>query len=455
MSATKTRPSARSDAAPTPVAKGGLANASLPESVAVLLTGVVPALARGLFSPRPGAMRLLTAINSDRRAITVLKKVRRKHAGQGVRLLGGRIVVLWGAEAIGEVLDHSAEIYASDGGAKAKGMSHFQPDALTLSRGEEWEDRRRFTEAVLATEQRIHPFARRFLRVVAEEIDALSLGSRLTYRDWERAFDRITLRVVFGDDARDDQHITELLEKLMGESNRLVGLKRSDEYYELYRELERHVAKPGNESLVACFAEAPHSDRTRMTQQIPHWMFALRDTLAANCFRALAAIVSDSQVERRVRDELSGADLRDPQAIDRMRYLEGVLHEAMRLWPTTPLLARETTNQTELAGERLDEGVQVMMLNVFNHRAPAGVDEPGRIKPERWEHGEKDYRFNHLSNGTQDCPGGPLVLLLGKAAIAQTLNARSVKLRSPKLGGGGELPEMLDFFRIELALERS
>ncbi len=58
-----------------------------------------------------------------------------------------------------------------------------------------------------------------------------------------------------------------------------------------------------------------------------------------------------------------------------MRYLEGCLQEAMRLWPTTPLLARETTRDTTLAGEKLKEGTQVMLLNVFNHRDPDHVED--------------------------------------------------------------------------------
>src|SRR5256885_14382220 len=95
-------------------------------------------------------MRWLTAVKADRRAARMMSAMRRKHGGQGVRLLGGRMVVLWGVDAIREVLDRSAEVYAGDSGAKGKGMSHFQPDALTLSRGEEWPDRRAFNEAVVA-----------------------------------------------------------------------------------------------------------------------------------------------------------------------------------------------------------------------------------------------------------------------------------------------------------------
>src|SRR3954464_14600536 len=127
----------------------GLPDGSLTDSLRFVATGLLPALARGLFSPRPRAMKWLTRLNTDGRAIKVLDSIRAKHGGEGVRLLRGKMTVLWGESAIREVLDNSATAYASDAGAKKKGMSHFQPDALTLSRGDEWRDRRKFNEAVL------------------------------------------------------------------------------------------------------------------------------------------------------------------------------------------------------------------------------------------------------------------------------------------------------------------
>jgi cytochrome P450 len=432
---------------------GGLASAALPEVLAIVATGVLPALVRGLFSPRRSAMKLLSSIDADGRAVGVLTHARRRHDGQGIKLLGGRLVVLWGEGAIKEVLDGSAEAYVGDSGAKAKGMAHFQPDALTLSRGDDWRDRRRFNEAVLATPERLHPYAARFLSVVAGEIERLGVSRTLAWEDWEQLFDRVTLRVIFGDEARDDQELTARLEKLMGEANRLVALSRSDDYFELYGRLERYLREPGPESLVAQIAQAPQTDRTRIVQQIPHWMFAMRDTLGANAFRALAAIVSDPAVLDRVQAELTGVDLSDPAAVDGLGYLEGCLQEAMRLWPTTPLLARETTREVTLAGEPLDTGTQVMLLNAFNHRDPDHVEAADRLKPERWKDHGRDYRFNHLSNGSQDCPGGPLVLLLGKAVLAGTLERYSLTLEHPRLDAKGPLPHMLDFYETRFMAE--
>ena len=431
-----------------------LPKASLGESVRFVAAGLLPTLVRGLFSPRRGAMKALTRIDADARAVAVLKAIRAKHGGQGAQILGGRIVTLWGPDAVQEVLDQSADVYDSGAGAKGKGMGHFQPDALTVSHGDEWKDRRAFNESVLATSADVHPFADRFVRVVAAEAERLPDRDSLTWDEWETMFDRVTLRVIFGDSAADDQELTELLEGLMGQANRLVGLSPNGDYHEFYGKLERHLRDPEPDSLIARFADAPQTDTTRVVHQIPHWMFAMRDTLGANSYRALALAVADASVLARVHDEVDAADLTSGAGVMGMTYLEGLLQEAMRLWPTVPLIARETTRDTELAGAQVAEGTQVMILNTFNHRDDEQIPDANRLKPDRWQNGAKgDPRFNHLSGGTQYCPGGGLVSLIGKAAIAQTLVLFDLSLVRPKLDPSGDLPHMLDFYDIEFTVE--
>jgi len=384
-----------------------LADASLSESVRFVATGLVPSVARGLFTPRPRAMKLLTRLNTDRRAIRFLDGIRSKYGGEGVRFMGGKLTVLWGEDAIREVLDNSATEYGSDAGAKKKGMAHFQPDALTLSRGDAWRDRREFNEHVLATGDEEHPQAARIRDVIDDEVTRMRIGPELVWADWEKLFTHVTLRVIFGNSARTDYELVEVLEKLMREANRVAGLKTGDDYYALYGHIDRHLANPDPYSLVARIADAPQSDRTRVAQQIPHWIFAMRDTLGANTYRALALAVAMGE------DDLAG-----------------LLREAMRLWPTTPLIARE----------KVDDGSQVMILNVFNHRDPQAPDF-NEVKPDR----ESSYRFNHLSNGTQDCPGGPLVMLIGTAVLERVLAEYDLRYVGPSLEPP---PVMLDFFQL-------
>ena len=160
------------------------------------------------------------------------------------------------------VLEGSPEPFAADPDAKRRGMEHFQPTALTISRDGAWEERRRFNEAVLDTGRPAHRLAKRFATVIAQEGAALITEIETDgdgYLDWD-AFNlcvrRIASRAVLGDDARDDGRVFELLSKLMEEANGLP--KERSEYYEPFRKrIEGYVDDPEPESLVGLFAEAP------------------------------------------------------------------------------------------------------------------------------------------------------------------------------------------------------
>ena len=113
--------------------------------------------------------------------------------------------------------------FASDPEAKRKGMAAFQPDALTLSRGDLWRNRRAFAEHVLATGKPLHPLAPAFVRAVDDAATAIARREAFDFTDLNLAFQRITRRVVFGDEATDDVRITDLLGDLMAAANKTPG----------------------------------------------------------------------------------------------------------------------------------------------------------------------------------------------------------------------------------------
>jgi cytochrome P450 len=198
-------------------------------------------------------------------------------------------------------------------------------------------------------------------------------------------------------------------------------------------------AEPG--SLVARFAEAPKDARTKPAGQLPHWLFATQDTLAINCFRALAVIAAHPDARVRARED---AD-----------YRGACLQEAMRLWPTTPLLAREAAREIRWDGETLPKGTQVLISNTFMHRDPETHSAADRFTPEAWLSGDyaSDWSFNHLSHGPQGCPGAALALAIGKAALAEAL-AGDPELAEPRLDPAKPLPHMLDFHAIRFTLRQ-
>jgi cytochrome P450 len=424
---------------------GELPRASLRENAQLNALVFVPNVVQGLFRRRRRAVRAATAADVDRWAVRLLRGLRRRY-GSPVWVRMGPAPALLALEVrdVRRVLTQSPDPFASDPETKRKGMRHFQPDAVTISRGADWENRRRFNEAVLATEEDARPIAARAAAVATDEIGRLrtriGAGGELRWGAWAEAFERTARRVILGDGAADDAEVSELLAKLMEEANSPPDAE-SESFRPFMERLEAYVRAAEPESLVARFGAAPADDRTRPAGQIPHWMFATKDTLAINCFRALAAIAAhpDARVRAREDEEYRGA----------------CLQEAMRLWPTTPMLARELVREITWNGETVAKRTQVLISNTLMHRDTEAHPQANRFTPEAWVGGDyaSDWSFNHLSHGPQGCPGAALALAIGRSALADAL-AGDPELVSPRLDPANPLPHMLDFYAIRLRLRR-
>jgi cytochrome P450 len=432
---------------------GEPASASLLENARFNALVVVPNALQGIFRRRRAAVAVATRADVDGRAVGLLRGMRRSYGGGPVwvRVISDRALLLLSRADVVRVLEGSPHPFAADPEAKRKGMSHFQPHALTISRGDEWRSRRRFTEAVLDTGRSHHRLEERFARVCREETDAVIAATavhagRLDWDGWQGGFQRLVRRVVLGDRARDDEAVTGLLAEMMSAANSLPG-EPSERLGELEAKLEGYLAEPEEGSLCALVAEAPQDAQTDPAGQLPHWLFASHDTLAINCFRALALIASHPrQRERAVAESVAGAEL---------GYLGACLQEAMRLWPTTPMLSRETLDDVAWDGTSVPGGSQVVIVNTFMHRDPDRHAFADRFVPEEWLDGDaaEDWSFNHFSHGPQGCPGAGLAIYWGEQVLARVLSECRVRLDNPSLDPLKPLPHMLDFFSIRFALD--
>ena len=138
------------------------------------------------------------------------------------------------------------------------------PPTYGLSRDGEWESRRPFHEAVLATGERPHPLRERAAAVASEEVEAaLREGAGgVGWETWSPAFQRIARRIVLGDSARDDDELTAQLARMMDEANSLPD-GPSEELGPYLDRVQRYVDAAEAGSLVSRFASAPADERPR------------------------------------------------------------------------------------------------------------------------------------------------------------------------------------------------
>ena len=444
---------------------GGLPSASLLENARFNALVIVPNALQGLFWRRRRAVAAAARANIDGHARALLGAMARGHdrGPVWVRVMTSRALLLLSPADVHRALAGSPDPFAADPEAKRKGMTAFQPDALTISRGELWRKRRRFTEAVLDTGRPLHRLADRFAGVAAEEAEALCAAAEsdgsgeLGWDRWHGAFRRLTRRIVLGEAARDDDEVSEQLAEMMAEGNGMPG-KPSERYPAFLGRISEYVAASEPDSLVGLFAEAPVDAETNAAGQVPHWLFAMQDTLAANAFRALALIASHPRQRTRVLEEIAVPEpdaAVSAEAVAGHAYLEACIEEAMRLWPTTPMLSRETLAETDWRGTTVPAGTQILIVNTFLHRDRDRHEYADRFAPERWVEGDAagDWSFNHFSRGPQGCPGAGLTLFVGKALLAALLRRDRVALARPRIDAERPLPDMLDFFALRFALE--
>lgn len=437
------------------MAEKTIPSASFLDSLRYNLAQTFPVYLQGLFTRSPFWVSFWTGLGSDRRVVKNLTRMRAKYGPRVYVNVGGdRTLLLLDHSGAEHVLKNSPEIYASDPDAKRRGMAHFQPGALTISTGDKWRDRRRFNESVLHGALDGGGHSAKMLEVVRREAAALAgkQGRELAWQNFADAFDRITLQVIFGDRAGSDETILPHLRKMMREANRVAGLRKSKHFDGYYAAVGGYLKNPRPHSLASLCAETPSTADTSVPTQMTHWTFAMSETLAANTARALALILAHTKAEQRVREELARADSSTPEGVSGLKYLGACVQEAMRLWPTTPLLIRRSLEEDYIGGARVERGTQILINNTFNHRDSETHPFADKFAPEIWLEGvEHDYAFNHLSNGPQACAGRDLALFIAKAFVANLLASGRFNLRGPKLDAKRPLPHMYNYFKVKLS----
>jgi cytochrome P450 len=418
----------------------------------------VPNVLQGLFRRRETVVRVAGVAASDQLAYRLTAGLVRKYGPDPfyVRVAKDEALLVSHPDDIRRVLEGSPSPFASDPDAKKKGMTAFQPDALTISRGDLWANRRAFAEAVLDTGKPLHRLADGFAALAVEEADGLlASGEPIQWEALNSAFQRLTRRVVLGSAAADDTALSAQLGNLMAAGNKMPG-KPDAGYADFQAHLQTYVDKPDSDALTGLIAAAPHDGDTQVAGQLVHWLFAMGDTLPANLFRALALLATHPASLAVVRSEFAEADPGDAAAVAEAAYTSGCLLDAMRLWPTTALFGRVLTEDYRFPnGELVKEGTQVLIHNLFNHRNRERVPFADTFAPEEWAEGDaaSDWSFNFFSNGPQGCPGAGLSIFLGTAFLARLAIAGDPKVVSgPGLKPTAPLPYTLDIYGLSVVV---
>jgi cytochrome P450 len=99
-----------------------------------------------------------------------------------------------------------------------------------------------------------------------------------------------------------------------------------------------------------------------------------------------------------------------------------VLKEAMRLYPSAPLIGRLSVAEDEICGYHIPAGTDIITAPWVTHRHPQFWDQPERFDPERFtperEKARHRYAWFPFGGGPRSCIGQHFSLLESTIALA-------------------------------------
>ncbi|NDV87959.1 cytochrome P450 [Aurantimonas aggregata] len=423
------------------------------ESAGFLANVGLPTLAKGVIIRRPSMVGLASRMGLDARAVRFMQSLRDRH-GSGPVLIRNPVrtqAVLLSAQHVRRVLEGSPDPFSPASSEKRAALSHFEPHSSLVTEGPERQERRRFNDTVLASKCPIHPMAPAFTAIVEEEVAALlRVADPLGELSWDIFFEswmRIVRRVFLGDGAAGDTELTAMINRLRGRANWAFAVPENASLREAFhRRLQSHLDRGDAGSLASLAGGASAGENgSYPSHQVAQWLFAA-DPAGMSIFRTLALLAVHHDKLDLARAEIEAV----PDAGERS-YLRAAVVETLRLYPTTPMILRQSTRVTEWEEGILPAGAGILIYTPFFHRDPARLPEAHRFCPEMWlERDPGDMApLVPFSAGPGVCPARHLVPLLGSAVMAALLRKRQIRLlRSQDIDPHKPLPGTLDNYSM-------
>ncbi|WP_026533555.1 cytochrome P450 [Arthrobacter sp. H41] len=422
---------------------------------------LLPTLAKGPIIRRPRMVAFAERFRLDDRAVRVVRRLSDKHP-EGPLLLRLPVrnqALILAPDQVDTVLNMSPEPFSPASDEKRAALAHFQPDNVLISKGPVRSVRRALQEQVLDTDHPIHQLAGAFLPVVRQEMGELlarSEGGELAWEDFLPAWYRVVRRVVFGDSARDDEELTDMIIQLRKSGNwAFLHPKQKRLRARFLARVTEELARAEEGSLASVMAaRAPQYEDAAPAAQVPQWLFAF-DPAGMATFRALSVLATHPEAMERARQELRD----DDSGGSFLPYLRSCVLESLRLWPTTPLILRQTTRPVEWEDGLMPARCGVLIFAPYFHRDERNLPRAHQFAPERWledESGDSGgWPLVPFSDGPVVCPGKQLVLLLTSAALAQLIGGTDFRLTSHhRLDPQGRLPGTLDNYSLRFTPSR-
>ncbi len=148
------------------------------------------------------------------------------------------------------------------------------------------------------------------------------------------------------------------------------------------------------------------------------------ETIGTSLTWILYLIAQHPRVAESLLDELRFLHGAAPRAdqLNRLKYLDAVIRESLRILPPVPFAIRRPAAQIDLDGMVLEKGDRLIVSHYMTHHDPEIYSEPERFDPERWFR-IRPTAFEYLpfSAGPRMCTGYGFAMAELKIVLALAL----------------------------------
>ncbi|XP_032673498.1 cytochrome P450 4c21-like [Odontomachus brunneus] len=201
------------------------------------------------------------------------------------------------------------------------------------------------------------------------------------------------------------------------------------------------AAKPREKPILELLLELNENENNLLSDEdlISHvdtFMFAAYDTTSTTLNWVLYCLGSNLEHQEKVHEEIDQVfqDSQSPatmKELSQLKYLDRVMKESIRLYPTVPLIARRIMRDTNIDGYVIPKNITVLLSIILLHRNPSVWPDPLKFDPDRFlpENTRRmhPYAFIPFSAGPRNCIGQRVALLEEKMLLTAVLRKWRIK----------------------------
>uniref|UniRef100_A0A182PZ04 Uncharacterized protein n=1 Tax=Anopheles epiroticus TaxID=199890 RepID=A0A182PZ04_9DIPT len=171
-------------------------------------------------------------------------------------------------------------------------------------------------------------------------------------------------------------------------------------------------------------------DEEGIREEVDTFMFEGHDTTAAAIMFTIVLLANEPEAQERCYKELQdlpdrGSEKPSVQDYQNLPYLDRVIKESLRLYPSVAFISRATTGELVVDGTTFPHNTMAHIHIYDLHRDPAQFPDPERFDPDRFlpEVAEKrnPYAYLPFSAGPRNCIGQKFAQLEMKTVLVTVL----------------------------------